>query len=106
MGENWINWFFGIFTSFIAVFYKRLSIRVKTEIEEQNTLKLGLQALLRDRIIQAYYCYMGKGYYPIYARENVNALYTQYHNLGCNGTITDLIEALNKLPYEEKEVKE
>ena len=66
-------------------------------------IKEGLRALLRDRIIQAYNHYTDKGYYPIYARENVEDMYKQYHSLGGNGTVTDLVSKLKELPTESEE---
>lgn len=77
----------------------------KKELVEQkayNTaVALGVQALLRDRIIQAYNHYQDKGFCPIYGMENVQALYLQYHNLGGNGTITELVEKLKSMPTEQ-----
>jgi hypothetical protein len=71
---------------------------------EQEAIKLGIQALLRDRIIQSYNHYMDKGICPIYALENINALYTQYHALGGNGTITEIVKKLKNLPTENQNI--
>lgn len=65
-----------------------------------RALKMGVQALLRDRIIQAYNHYRDKGEYPIYARQNVESLYKQYHALGGNGVVTGLVRTLDDLPTE------
>ena len=65
-----------------------------------DAVALGVQALLRDRIIQAYNHYQEKGCCPIYGMENVLAMYKQYHNLGGNGAITELVEKLKELPTE------
>ena len=74
-------------------------------ISEQDAVKLGIQALLRDRIIQTYNHYSAKGYCPIYGLENAESMYLQYHALGGNGAITKLLEALRELPTESKEDK-
>lgn len=73
--------------------------------KENNALKAGLQALLRDRIIQAYNHYVdGKGWIPIYAKESIDACYRSYEALGDNGVIDSLMEQLNELPnYDLKE---
>lgn len=66
-----------------------------------DTLSLGLQALLRDRIIRMYNSYTkDKGFLPITARESLKNMYEQYHNLGGNGVITDLVNKLYTLPVE------
>lgn len=44
---------------------------------------------------------MDKGFCPIYALENINALYAQYHALGGNGIVTEIIEKLKSLPTEK-----
>lgn len=70
--------------------------------KENNALKAGLQALLRDRIIQAYNHYVDeKGWIPIYALESINACYKSYEALGENGVINGLMDQLNDLPNYE-----
>lgn len=95
--EYWLEAFFGVVTTATALLVKRLGIK----LSEQESIKLGVQALLRDRIIQSYNHYMDKGFCPIYARENINALAKEYHNLGGNGIIDNILEKLYALPTEE-----
>lgn len=66
---------------------------------ENDALRAGVQALLRDRIIQAYNHYVcEKGWIPIYAKESIDACYRSYEALGGNGVIDSLMEQLNELP--------
>lgn len=66
---------------------------------ENDALRAGVQALLRDRIIQAYNHYVcEKGWIPIYAKESIGACYKSYEALGNNGVIDSLMEQLNELP--------
>lgn len=66
--------------------------------KENDALKAGLQALLRDRIIQAYNHYVqDKGWIPIYAKESIDACYRSYEALGDNGVIDNLMEQINEL---------
>lgn len=59
----------------------------------------GVRALLRDRIIYAYnHYYLDKECLPIYAIENVERMYKAYHALHGNGTVTQLVEKMRKLP--------
>jgi hypothetical protein len=96
--KYWIEVLFGLITTALIAGYRKLSRKIK----EQDAIKLGIQALLRNSIIQSYNHYMEKGFCPIYGLENVNALYSQYHTLGGNGTITELMERLKDLPTEKK----
>ena len=70
----------------------------KAEDRKAEAVRLGVQALLRDRLIWAHDHYMQKGCYPIYARENVEEMYTRYHALGGDGTVTSLVRELDGLP--------
>lgn len=73
-----------------------------TEAELKAT-KLGIQALLRDRLYWTYNHYNAKGYAPIYARENFENMYNQYHSLGANGVMDDIKEKFENLPTESVE---
>lgn len=67
--------------------------------KENDALKAGVQALLRDRIIQTYNHYVqDKGWIPIYAKESIDACYKSYEALGDNGVIDNLMEQINELP--------
>lgn len=66
--------------------------------DEHDAIVNGLQALLRNELIDAYHHYEEKGELPIYAMENIQKMYDAYHNLGGNGTITKLYNKLQKLP--------
>ena len=58
----------------------------------QKAVELGVQALLRDRIVQSYYHYEERGWITLHGLENVNAMYKEYHALGGNGTVTALVK--------------
>lgn len=92
--KYWIEFAFGIVTTILGVVVKKLA----KKINEQESIKLGVQALLRDRIIQTYNLYHEKGFCPIYARENIQELAKQYTNLGGNGVVKDLLEKIKDLP--------
>lgn len=90
---------FGLTTTVIGVVIKRMA----KKLNEQEAVKMGVQALLRDSIIKEYTHYMDKGYCPIYARENLSHLYEEYHNLGGNGVITSLMEKIAEMPTEKED---
>lgn len=99
-----IGWFIsacgiGGITSFLVT-RKFAAIRKRQEEQEikQCAVEKGVQALLRAEIIRIYNKYMEKECIPIYERENLEHLYTEYKALGGNGVIEDLIEKLHDLP--------
>lgn len=63
----------------------------------------GVEALLRDRIIQSYNHYQDKGYCPIYAKESLKRMYDAYHSLGGNDVATKLKNELLEMPTELEE---
>lgn len=86
-----LNLILGGVVSYIFALYRQKK-------KENNALKTGLQALLRDRIIQAYNHYVqDKGWIPIYAKESIDACYKSYEALGDNGVIDNLMEQINEL---------
>ena len=77
--------------------------KVKSFSKKQNAIEKGVQALLRDRIIQMFNYYSVKNHMPIYARENVDGLNKEYHALGGNGVINGLVKRLMGLPVDNPE---
>jgi len=63
----------------------------------QRAVEGGIQALLRDRILTAYYHYHDWGWISYHGLEVVIKMYDEYHNLGGNGAITDLVEVMRDL---------
>lgn len=76
---------------------------IRQKNKENNALKEGMQALLRDRIIQCYNHYSDKGWIPIYAMESIEACYKSYEELGQNGVIDNLMKQLRALPNHDTE---
>lgn len=75
---------------------KAMDTADKTQ-QEQNALRVGVQALLRNEILDKYEIYMRQGYIDIYGRDNLDRMYTQYKALGGNSTITLVMEELKEL---------
>ena len=75
-------------------------IKKKTEeLEKQNlATMLGVQALLRDRLLQAFKHYTQKGFADYQDRTNVENMYKQYEALGPNSVMDDMYEQFKELP--------
>jgi len=72
-----------------------------TRLKRLSLVERGMQALLKDRIIQAYNHNIKQGYCTIYSLESILDMYEQYHALGGNGTITRLVAELEQLPTQK-----
>ena len=77
--------------------------KIKLNEKKTESVQLGVQALLRDRLYSTYMHYQEKGYAPIYARENFENMYNQYHVLGANAVMDDIYRKFMDLPLEESE---
>ena len=80
--------------------------KIKQNEKKTESVQLGVQALLRDRLYSTYLKYAEKGYAPIYARENFENMYQQYHTLGANGVMDDVYKKFMALPVEKQESEE
>ena len=76
--------------------------KIKLNEKKTESVQLGVQALLRDRLYSTYLHYQEKGFAPIYARENFENMYNQYHVLGANGDMDDIYRKFMNLPLEKE----
>lgn len=74
--------------------------RLKAYKEETRAVQVGIQALLRDRLLQSYNYHSARGYAGFDARENFENMYLQYHCLGANGVMDDIRARFLALPLE------
>lgn len=84
----------------ILMIVKYMLNQVKQNRKDTEAVKLGLQALLRSQMISDYNKYSEKGFAPVYARDNFENCWKQYHSLGANGVMDDLHEKFLDLPTE------
>lgn len=77
-----------------------LAAILKYLFSQIKAIKMGLQALLRAQLISDYNKWSEKEYAPIYARQNFENCWVQYHALGANGVMDDIHEKFMRLPTE------
>lgn len=92
-------------TGILGIGTKAILKRLKRQETRQKAVELGVQALLRDRMLHNYNKYMEQGYAPIFAKENFENMYQQYHGLGGNGVMTQLHTAFMELPTDKENDK-
>lgn len=88
---NWLS-LLGIPSIVAAVI---ISLWVQT-----RAIKRGVQALLRDRLLQGYKHYRAQGWADEDDRLNLENVYQQYHALGQNGVMDDLRNKFLLLPVQ------
>ena len=69
-----------------------------TQQQQSQAIMLGVQALLRDRLLQGYKHYLDKGWADLDDRSNMENIWKQYHALGGNGDMLDLRRTFRHLP--------
>lgn len=98
ISAHWLEW---IFTSVLAVLswlFRSLRVQLREEHDRNEAIAAGVQALLRESIVNGYNRYSDKGYCPIYAKESIKRVYSSYHNLGGNDVATELYSKILKMP--------
>ena len=91
--QYWTEALFGLAITGLSVAYNRLKKRFK----EQDALKEGVVAMLHDRLYQSCMYFIEQGEIPISALKNIERMYKAYHNLGGNGTGTEIYERVTEL---------
>lgn len=74
--------------------------QVVKDSAEQKLLKLALLSLLHDRVYQACTHFISEGHISVEDLRNIDYLYKGYHDLGGNGTGTELYVRVRKLPLD------
>lgn len=101
---NWLC-LFSVPAVFLAAI-KYAASQAKKNNEQINAVKRGVQALLRAQMIGDYNKWMERGYAPIYARQNFENCWQNYHDLGANGVMDDIHIRFLQLPTEPEESAE
>lgn len=89
-----------------AIFNGAINLPKKKRIEDAKRdddwrlLKKGIQALLKNDLKVRYDYWLGEGYAPEDAREDLEAEYQIYHALGKNGVMDDRRNRFLRLPVE------
>lgn len=80
-----------------------LAAAVKIAFSQIKSVRLGVQALLRAQLVSEYNKWEDRAWAPIYARQNFENCWEQYHNMGKNGVMDDLHARFLALPTEPPE---
>lgn len=94
------KWIEAICAATVAAFtfiMKKTYGKIKKDNEEQQTLKLGMVALLHDSLFTRCGEYITRGSLTTNEFENLTVLYNSYHALGGNGAGTALYDRCKEL---------
>lgn len=89
----WLEVFFGMAITVLTFCFNNL----KKKYKEQEAIKAGLVAILHDRLFQSCTYFIEQGEIPLSALRNIEHMYKAYHNLGGNGTGTEIYKRAKAL---------
>lgn len=90
----WLECGFGAALAGLSLAYRHLQKKLK----RHEALEAGVLAMLHDRLFQSGMYFVDKGEITISALRNLERIYEAYHNLGGNGTGTEIWERVKELP--------
>ena len=85
-----IGLIFSTVCGYLAASLKAIKKRQDEEKARQTALEVGVQALLRQKILEMYDQYKDAEEVPQDTQESMEAIYKAYHGLGGNGQGTRL----------------
>ena len=106
ISAHWTEWLFTAALAVLSWAFRGVRAQLREERERNEYIAAGVQALLRESIVNGYNRYSDKGYCPIYAKESIKRVYASYHDLGGNDVATELYQKLLKMPESREEGSE
>lgn len=100
--KYWLEVIFGVVVAGVGAISFSLRSKLKKQIEKEKALENGVCSLLRAEMIRSGEKYIQKRYCKIYAKDAFDKAYKAYHELGGNGTMTELHEQVMNLPTQEE----
>ena len=101
--KYWLEWLFGAALAVLTALWRSVSARLKQQQAENQALREGMRSLLRSQIVDQCERALRDGWCGARLRDTINDLYTSYHTLGGNGTVTAIVEQAMRLPAVEPE---
>lgn len=99
---HWVEWVFAAAVGLLSWGYRKIQISLKEEQKKNEAISNGVQALLRESIVNSYNKYHEKGYMPIYAKDSLKKAYTAYSALGGNDVASELYRKMLTMKESEE----
>lgn len=102
MGEfilkYWVEALLTCVSSFVAFTYKKIRKRFEEQDKKREAIEKGVQALLRNELIQRFREYKAIKEITLLDKENMEHMFTEYFNLDGNGMMKDVYEEFKEIP--------
>jgi hypothetical protein len=96
--KYWVEVLLTGISSFVVFTYKRIKDRFKKQDEKREAIEKGVQALLRNELIQRFREYKLAGEMTLLDKENMDHMFTEYFNLGGNGMMQEVYLEFKEIP--------
>lgn len=97
-----LDWFLThIFEFALTAICGGLVVYIRSLHKKYHAMEEGMQALLRNSILDAYRYHKDKGYCDTEDRTVIEKTYKAYKDLGGNDVATDLYNRIMRLPTED-----
>jgi hypothetical protein len=96
--KYWVEVLLTGISSFVVFTYKRIKDRFKKQDEKREAIEKGVQALLRNELIQRFREYKLAGEMTLLDKENMDHMFTEYFNLGGNGMMQEVYTEFKEIP--------
>lgn len=96
--KYWVEFLFGLIAAGLIAGYRKLAGRIQTDKKTEQAIADGMKYLLMFKLREEGEKYLTEGRCNIDQKHEFEKVYTAYHALGGNDTITALKDKVLQLP--------
>lgn len=96
--KYWVEVLLTGISSFVVFTYRKIKNRFKDQDKKREAIEKGVQALLRNELIQRFREYKLAGEMTLLDKENMDHMFTEYFNLGGNGMMQEVYLEFKDIP--------
>ena len=98
IAKYWLEFVFGLIVAALSAGYAKISKRLKEEKTRNQAIENGVRDILRMQILDTYDKCKASGTISVSRKDALDHAYKSYHELGGNGTITQIHKEIMEMP--------
>ena len=103
--KYWLEVLFGLVTAGFGIISRSLSKKMERQRARSEAIENGVRDMLRLTILDNYERCKSAGYISVSRKDALDHAYQSYHELGGNGTITQIHTEIMAMPILKNETK-
>ena len=96
--KYWVEFVFGLVAAGLVAAYRKMAVKIQSNKETEKAIADGMKYLLMFKLREEGEKYLTDGHCNIDQKHEFEKVYTAYHALGGNDTITALKDKVLQLP--------